>query len=58
MDNKAVPWTFKRLVELAYHPHGRKKTPRWWPGPAYDLTVAGVFLFLAIAYAATCVLKP
>ena len=49
MENKTTRSKVRRLLKLAYHPGSNPKKPL--PGPLYDLTVVGLFVFLAIGYA-------
>ena len=49
MENKTTRSKMRRLLKLAYHPGSNPKKPL--PGPLYDLTVVGLFVFLAIGLA-------
>jgi hypothetical protein len=49
MENTTKRLTVRRLLKLAYHPGRDPKAPL--PGPLFDLTVVGLFLFLALGYA-------
>ena len=49
MENKTSRLSARRLLQLAYHRGNDPKKPL--PGPLFDLTVVGLFVFLAIGVA-------
>lgn len=49
MDDKTKRLTMRRLLKLAYHRGSDPKKPL--PGPLFDITVVGLFVFLAIGLA-------
>ena len=49
MENQKIgPNKVRRLLKLAYHRGNDPKRPL--PGPLFDLTVVGLFLFLGIGF--------
>lgn len=51
MDKRIEDPRWLQLARLAYHPGKNPKRPM--PGPLFDLSVVGLFVFLAVGYALT-----